>query len=77
MPIPHHPQPTDKAGLEAPEHHRSRRLLATLIATGLACMALAVQAPVAGASITLTTPTPNLGLIRSPATYSRPRRTAP
>jgi hypothetical protein len=46
-------------------HRRSGRPLATVIATGLASLALLVQAPVAGAHTTLTTSTPtaNTGII--------------
>jgi hypothetical protein len=40
-----------------------RRLLATLIAVGAACIALVVQIPVAAAATTFTTPTPNVGII--------------
>lgn len=43
-----------------------RRLLATLIAAGAACIVLALQAPVAGASISFTTPTLNIGIIPFP-----------
>jgi len=38
-------------------------MIATVIATAAACTAFVVQAPVAGASNTFTTPTPNVGII--------------
>jgi hypothetical protein len=46
-------------------HRRTRRALATVMATGLASTALLVPVPVAGAhtSFTTSTPTPNVGII--------------
>ena len=55
--------PTYMAGLGSRRQRpRLRRVIATVIAIGAACMALAVQAPVAGASTSVTTPTPDAGL---------------
>jgi len=45
------------------ESHRSRRVIAAVIAVGAVCLALAVQAPAAHASTTFTTPTPDVGII--------------
>jgi hypothetical protein len=46
-----------------PRGGRRSRLIATLVATCLANIALVAQAPVAGAATTFTTPTPNVGII--------------
>jgi hypothetical protein len=56
-----HPYPYQR--LTPYECRRSRRLLATLIATALASAALLVQAPDAGAAVSFSTPTPNAGII--------------
>jgi hypothetical protein len=45
---------------------RPRRMIAAVIAVGAVCMALAVQAPVARASTTVTTPTKDVGIIPFP-----------
>ena len=42
---------------------RPRRVIAAVIAVGAVCIALAVQAPVAGASTTFTTPTQDVGIV--------------
>ncbi|MGO9958240.1 MAG: hypothetical protein ACLP50_20120 [Solirubrobacteraceae bacterium] len=47
-------------------HRSTRRALAIVIATGLASTALLMQAPVAGAHIGFTIPTPNVGIIPFP-----------
>ena len=62
---PSHLDPSTGAtrGAKRRERRRSRRLLAGLIVIALACLVLAVQAPVAGASTTFTTPTKDVGLI--------------
>jgi len=45
------------------ESPRPRRVIAAVIAAGAVCLALAVQAPAAGALTTLTTPTPDVGTV--------------
>jgi hypothetical protein len=56
--------PARTAGLgRRRERHRRRRVIAAVIAVGAACMAFAVQAPVADASTTFTTPTPDVGIV--------------
>jgi hypothetical protein len=56
-------RPTNLPAFRRSGRHRSRHLLAVLIATGLASIVLVVRAPVAGASNTFTTPTLNVGII--------------
>ncbi len=56
------PPPTSRPNRTPRERHY-RRLLATLITTGLASIALLMQAPVAGAAVSFTPPTPNIGII--------------
>jgi hypothetical protein len=45
---------------------RPRRVIAAVIAVGAVCVAMAVQAPAAGASTTITTPTRDVGIIAFP-----------
>jgi hypothetical protein len=52
----------ERASLK-PRECRSRRLLVTLVATGVAVIGLVVQAPVAGASIGSITPTPDVAIV--------------
>ncbi len=54
---------TDRAGLKPRERRRSLRLLAALIATCLACLGLAAQAPVAGASSWFPSLTPDVAVV--------------
>jgi hypothetical protein len=60
-----HPTPTKPAS-HKPREPRSRRVVASVIATGLASMALVVQAPAAGAAISVSTPTLSGGIIPFP-----------
>jgi hypothetical protein len=56
--------PARTAGLgRRRESPRPRRVIGAVIAAGAVCMALAVQAPTAGALTTLTTPTPDAGIV--------------
>jgi hypothetical protein len=51
---------------------------AAVLAVAAVCMALAVQAPVAGASTTFTTPTPDVGILPFPSdVYTRIYQGAP
>jgi hypothetical protein len=57
-------RPARTAGLgRRCESPRPRRVIAAVIAVGAVCMALAVQAPTAGALTTLTTPAPDVGIV--------------
>lgn len=51
---------------------RPRRALLATIATSLAVIGLVVQTPVAGASISVSQPTPNIGIIPLPADVFTP-----
>jgi hypothetical protein len=55
--------PHSKIGSFKPRGRRRSRLIATLVASCLASIALVAQPPVAGAAIMFTTPTPNVGII--------------
>jgi hypothetical protein len=61
------PSPEGPARLAGPGRGRgiarSRRTLAAVIAAGAACVALAVQAPVAQASTIFTAPAPDVGIV--------------
>ena len=61
-----HPLPVHETGFEPRERRHSSRVIATLIVTCLASAALLVQAPLAGAAITFTPPTPNIGILPFP-----------
>jgi hypothetical protein len=63
MTIPTIRDPSDRADQEPHGRHRLRRALAIPIAVGLACVALVVQAPAAGAAVSFTVPTPDVGII--------------
>ncbi|MBV9334967.1 MAG: hypothetical protein JO262_19690 [Solirubrobacterales bacterium] len=58
-PDPHH-------GFTPDDCRRSRRPLATLIATTAVCLAFLVQAPIAGATVPVSNVTPQIGLIPLP-----------
>jgi hypothetical protein len=62
---PSHPRgPARTAGLgRRRDRHFPRRVIAAVIAAGAVCVALALQAPAAGASTTVTPPTKDLGII--------------
>jgi hypothetical protein len=56
--------PARTAGLDRRrDRRRPRRVIAAVIAAGAVCLALALQAPAAGASTTVTPPTKDLGII--------------
>jgi hypothetical protein len=61
-----YPLPVRETGFEPRERRHSRRVIATLTITCLASAALLVQAPLAGAAITFTPPTPNIGILPFP-----------
>jgi len=58
----HYPIPTKGAHVKPGERHHPRRLLATLIATGLASLALVAPAPVAAAA-PISNVTPQIGIV--------------
>ena len=63
MSISDHPLPADTARFEPRGRRCSRRLIAAVIATVLASLALTVQASVAGASSSLPSLTPDVGIV--------------
>ena len=58
----HHPLPTE-ASSRSRERRHSHRLIAAVIATCLACLGLVVQAPVAGASSSFPSLTPDVAVV--------------
>ena len=59
--------PARTAGLgRRRQGHRARRVIAAVIAAGAVCMAMAVRAPAAGASTSVTPPVKDVGIIPFP-----------
>lgn len=63
--VPSHPEgPPRRAGLDRRrDRYRLRRVIAAVVAAGAVCMTLALQAPAAGASTTVTPPAKDIGII--------------
>jgi hypothetical protein len=63
MPSLRHSSPTPPASLERRGRHCSRRMIATAIVTGAACMTMIVQTSAARASIPVPMPTPDVAIV--------------